>query len=163
MNDSDTAHRIRVRIAEFKVAKGDAVLIAIGLGSCVGVAIYDPEHEVGGMAHILLPGMGGKDDNPYKFSGSSIEAMVEQISSMGGSPKLFKAKIVGGANMFTLLGDTRRSIGERNVQAAREKLKQLGIPIEAEEVGGNEGRTIEFHAGSGRLVVRNARSEERMI
>lgn len=163
MNDSDIAHRIRVRIAEFKVAKGDAVLVAIGLGSCVGVAIYDPELEVGGMAHILLPGLAKEGDNPNKFSESAIDAMLGQITSMGGSIKSLKAKIVGGANMFQSLADNKKTIGERNVEAARDKLKRLNIGIEKEEVGGNEGRTVEFHAGTGRMTVRNARGEEHAL
>lgn len=160
MNDSSTAHRIRVRIAEFKVAMGDAVLVVFGLGSCVGLAIYDPEHELGGMAHILLPGSDSKSDNPNKYSETSIDAMVSQILAMGGSMKTLRAKIVGGANMFAWMAEARKSIGERNVQATRDKLARLNIPIEAEETGGNEGRTVEFHAGSGRLTIRNARGEE---
>ena len=163
MNDSSTAHRIRVRIAEFKVAKGDAVLVAIGLGSCVGVALYDPDHEVGGMAHILLPGKGGENDNPNKFSESSIDAMIEQIINMGGSLKTLRAKIVGGANMFGTSTDSKKSIGERNVEATRIKLGKLNIIIEAEEVGGNEGRSVEFHAATGQLVIRNALGDEHGI
>lgn len=163
MNSHDSGHKIRVRIAEFKVAKGDAVLVAVGLGSCVGVAIYDPEREVGGMAHILLPGKGKENDNPYKFTDSSIEAMVTQIVKMGGSKDALKAKIVGGANMFAWLGDRKKSIGERNVKSAKEKLASLNIPIVSEETGGSEGRSIEFHAGSGKLVIRNALGIEHYI
>ena len=155
--------RIRVRIAEFKVAKGNAVLVAIGLGSCIGVAIYDPEHRVGGMAHILLPGKGGENDNPNKFSESSIDAMISQIYDLGGSLISLKAKIVGGANMFSWIGDGKKTIGERNIEAARDKLKRSNIPIEAEEIGGNEGRSVEFHVGSGQLLIRNARGEEHTI
>lgn len=160
MNGSETAHRIRVRIAEFKVAKGDVLLVAIGLGSCVGVAVYDPEHELGGMAHILLPGRGSSKDNPNKFCDTSIDAMISQIVAMGGAIKSLKAKIVGGAHMFAWLGDSSKGVGERNVRAAKNKLASLNIPIVVEETGGSEGRTVEFHAGSGAMVVRNARGIE---
>lgn len=163
MNSTDSGHKIRVRIAEFKVAKGDAVLVAVGLGSCVGVAVYDPQREVGGMAHILLPGSGKENDNPYKFSDSSIEAMVNQIIKMGGAREALQAKIVGGANMFSWLGDRKKSIGERNVKSAKEKLASLSIPVVSEETGGSEGRSVEFHAGSGKLIIRNALGVEHSI
>lgn len=163
MNPDTSGRKIRVRIAEFKVAKGDAVLAAVGLGSCVGVAVYDPQREVGGMAHILLPGRGKENENPYKFTESSIEAMVNQIIKMGGNPKYLKAKIVGGANMFAWMGDRKKSIGERNVISAKDKLASLNIPIVSEETGGNEGRSIEFHAGSGKLLIRNALGREHCI
>lgn len=159
----ENAHRIRVRIAEFKVVKGDAVLVAIGLGSCVGVALYDIEQQVGGMAHILLPGKGDKNDNPYKFAETSIKAMVNEIVSMGGKIDSLNAKLVGGANMFAWMGDAKKTVGERNVNAARETLKELNIPIVSEDVGGHDGRSVEFHPGTGKIILRNALGEERVI
>ena len=83
MNKATNSHKIRVRISETKVAKGDAVLVCYGLGSCVAVALYDPEQEVGGLAHVLLPGSPRQEDNPSKYSDTSIECLVEKIQKMG--------------------------------------------------------------------------------
>ena len=89
--------------------------------------------------------------------------MIEQIEIIGGSSKSLRAKIVGGANMFGWQADSKKSIGERNVEAARTNLRTLNIPLEAEEVGGNEGRSVEYHAATGRILIRNDRGEEHTI
>jgi len=157
-------YRIKVRISEIKVAKGDAILVSYGLGSCVAVAIFDPKQEVGGLAHVLLPGAPRHEDNPLKFSESALELLVEEISRMGGSQNSMIAKIVGGANMFPwTASDKKKAIGERNVDAVLNKLERMGIPVAAKDVGGSEGRTVEFHAGKGHITVRNVRGEEKSL
>ena len=157
-------YRIRVRISEIKVAKGDAILVSYGLGSCVAVAIYDPKEEVGGLAHVLLPGSPRPEDNPLKFSESALELLVEEISRMGGSLNSMVAKIAGGANMFPwIAADKKKVIGDRNVEAVLKKLEAMGIPVVAKDVGGTEGRTVEFHVGKGHITVRNMWGEEKYL
>jgi len=164
MNNATNSHRIRVRISEMKVAKGDAVLVSYGMGSCVGVAIFDPEQEVGGLAHVLLPGSPRQEDNPMKFSDTAIKLLVEEIQRMGGYSESMFAKVVGGANMFSWIGDEdKKTIGERNVDAVLEKLAEMGIRVVAKDVGGTEGRTVEFYAGSGNITVRTACGEETQL
>ena len=161
MTPPQNIHRIRVRVSEMKVAKGDAVLVSIGLGSCVGVAVYDTEQEVGGMAHVLLPGDPKPGDNPLKYSDSAVEKLVEEICSMGGSKDSMRAKVFGGSNMFPgLASDRKKSIGERNVEAVLKKLEQMGIEVVAKDIGGDKGRTVEFLAGKGNVTVRNASGQE---
>jgi len=164
MNQTANTHKIGVRISETKVAKGDAVLVCYGLGSCVAVAIYDEEQEVGGMAHVLLPGSPRPGDNPSKYSDTSIENLVEKIQKMGGARENMKAKVVGGANMFSWVShETKKTIGERNARAVLKKLKEMNIRVVAEHTGGTQGRTVEFFAGKGALILRNARGEENSL
>ncbi len=164
MTNLTNVHRIRVRISEMKVAKGDAVLVSFGLGSCVGVAIFDPEQEVGGLVHVLLPGSPRPEDNPLKFSDTAIELLIKEIQHMGGSADSMVAKVIGGANMFSWIGsDNKKPIGERNVEAVLNKLANIGIRVVAKDVGGTEGRTVEFYPGNGNVTISNARGEERFL
>lgn len=150
--------RERVGIAEVKVARAPALLVAYGLGSCLGIALYDPQLQVGGLAHTLLPaprprqrGAGGT-----KFVETAIRVMVDELLQRGACRERLAAKVVGGANMFEPLHPAvTDGIGARNAQTARETLRVLGIPLLAEDVGGNHGRTVEFVLATGEVRVRS--------
>lgn len=138
-------NKIKVGISEYKVSKSPDLLMTLGLGSCVGIAIYDKESRVGGLSHIMLPDstfFNSKDIKPEKFADLAIPKMVEEITK-GKSNKNLIAKIAGGASMFTF-SDLKMfsNIGERNVLAVKEKLKEMKIPILASHTGGNVGRTM---------------------
>jgi len=114
----------------------------------------------GGLAHTLLPGSQGDGESasPAKYVDGAIRLMVEALVGQGADKQQLVAKIVGGANMFEAeflsLVD---GIGARSAHSARETLTELGIPLVAEDVGGNRGRTVEFDLASGRLMVYCAR------
>jgi len=172
---------IKVRIAEFKVAPAPALLKSYGLGSCIGVTLYDPELRIGGLAHILLPAWGkgkpreaGKEraaaapKNPLKYADLALEAMRNHLLERGCAAERLEAKIAGGANMFSFLfseapAGAKPSIGDRNVRAVRDKLKRLGIPLQAEDVGGEEGRTLELDLSTGALRVTTSRGHSRVL
>jgi len=150
----------RISIAEFRVVQAPAVLKAYGLGSCLAISLYDPATRIGGLAHTLLPQHLRGDTGPgrAKYVDAAIRLMVLELVQLGADADRLVAKIAGGANMFesaylTLMS----SIGVRNARAARETLAELGIPLVAEEVGGNRGRTVEFDLASGNLMVYCAR------
>lgn len=153
---------VPVRISEFCVAKGPAVLKSYGLGSCVGVTLYDPKIKVGGLAHVLLPSgkkVPSSQQNPLKFADIAIEKMRDELVREGCDPKRLVAKIAGGANMFSHRYNinpdqvVKPGIGKRNVQAVKKKLKELGIKLVSEDVGGETGRTLEFDTESGKMHV----------
>jgi chemotaxis protein CheD len=172
---------IKVRIAEFKVAPAPALLKSFGLGSCVGVTLYDPELRIGGLAHILLPAWGqgkppeaGKEGeaalpkNPLKYADLALEAMHRHLLERGCAAERLQAKIAGGANMFSFLFSeaptaAKPTIGERNVRAVRDQLKRLGISLQAEDVGGEEGRTLELDTSTGALRVTTTRGGSRVL
>jgi chemotaxis protein CheD len=149
---------IRVKVADFAVASGPAVLSTVGLGSCVAIALFDADRRVGGLAHVLLPSetMARDRDNHAKFPTSAVPLLVERMRALGARPSRITAKIAGGASMFTnLLASGGPAIGERNVLATRHALEAAGIPVVAQDVGGEHGRSIYFHLCDGRLHVRS--------
>lgn len=153
-----TENKIIVGIGEYKVASNNEVLVTMSLGSCVGVALYDPVSKVGGLAHIMLPNsaMSKSHTNLAKFADTGIRMMLEDMLKMGANKVITVAKIVGGACMFeSKMADPMMKIGERNVEAVREILTQEGIPIFKEDTGKNYGRTVEFYTETGKVIVKS--------
>ncbi|VVB94838.1 Chemoreceptor glutamine deamidase CheD [uncultured archaeon] len=148
--------KIIVGIADLAVAHNPAVLVTIGLGSCVGISFIDPVAKIGALAHIVLPSIeqSRNRSDPLKFADSGIEKAVNMMIEKGCSQRRIKCKIAGGASMFSF-GETM-NIGEKNVEAVRWKLDELNIPILASDTGGNYGRTLEFYLESGVLIVKSA-------
>ncbi len=139
-----------------------AVLTCLGLGSCVGVALYDPTKKVGGLAHIMLPDSHAvkANTNLAKFADTAIDWMIKEMISQGADSKKIQAKIFGGANMFPdLTTRPQLMIGERNIKAVREKLRHYAIPLLAKDIGGNDGRTIFFEIETGSVRVRVLRGK----
>jgi len=149
--------RILVGMADMNLSKHPAMIVTLGLGSCVGICLYDPISKVAGMAHCMLPDSTAivNNDNIAKFVDTATVRLVNDMGRAGANKKSIVAKLAGGAQMFALAStnDTMR-IGDRNVDAAIKVLKQLGIPIKSMDVRENYGRTIELHTDDGRLTVK---------
>lgn len=147
-----------MRVADLAVAQGDAVLSTIGLGSCVAIVLYDAEHGVGGLAHILLPSESLAQDrsNRAKFPATAVPLLVDEMHRLGGRSGRITARLVGGASMFAALLPTGGlQMGERNLLASRAALGKARIPIVAEDVGGGHGRSVFFQVDSGVVEVRS--------
>lgn len=160
------AKEIRVGIADLKVVKKPVRLITLGLGSCVGVGIYDPSTHTAGLLHLMLPDSTkfSRVTNEAKFADLGIPLLVKQMKKMGARPPKMIAKLVGGAQMFSGMDEKLTfNIGERNVEKAREVLKQIGIRIVAEDVGGNKGRTVILDASDGKVYIRTLGREQKVI
>ncbi len=158
--------RRRVGISECLVARGPSVLITYGLGSCLGIALYDPKQRLGGLAHSLLPSppRGAKRVKETKFVETAIRHMTDELTVLGAEREDMIAKIVGGANMFHLLHTRPEDgVGARNVRKARELLESLGIFLAAEDTGGDYGRTVEFDLATGEVRVRTVRSDDLLL
>ena len=152
-------HIIKVGMADINVVADSGVLKTTGLGSCVGLSLYDSFNKIAGMAHIMLPSSDiARIDslNTAKYADTAIPELIARMKQLGVNKNRLEAKIAGGAQMFVFSQqtDTMR-IGPRNVEACTEILNQLSIPIVASDTGGNYGRTIEFYSDSGKLVVRS--------
>ena len=154
-----------VGIAEMKTARSPDRLSAIGLGSCVGVAVWDEESGWGALAHVMLPAQNGLSRVPVrgKFADTAVEWLVAELVQKGADQGRMKAKLVGGANMFNAIQYNPLPVGTRNVMACREELTKRGIPVLAEEVGGTKGRSILFLPQDGRLLIRSLNQPERWI
>lgn len=148
---------IKVGIADLNIAFSPYKLITVGLGSCVGIAIYDKDAGIGGLAHIMLPDSSqfNKITNEIKFADLAIPIMVQDMIKKGARLKNMRAKIAGGASMFNFPDKSIvMDIGNRNGIAVKSALKILNIPILAEDIGGNKGRTLIFDTSSGSLFIR---------
>lgn len=151
-----TVGEIVVEIADFAVAGGDAVLVTAGLGSCVALALHDATTGISGLAHILLPstGIGPPSMHPAKYADSGVPLLVEEMRRHGARGPLV-ARLAGGARMFAALLSSGINMGQRNVEATRAALERLGVPVVAEDVGGEYGRSVRVAASSGAVSVRS--------
>jgi len=152
--------REKVGIAACRVGRAPLLLEAPGLGSCLGIALYDPATQVGGLAHSLLPAsVADVEGEPAgKYVEGAIRAMVDEMTSLGADRQRLWARIAGGANMFaSLSGSSDERVGARNARQARQTLQSLGIPLLGEDVGGHYGRTLEFNLATGQVRVRTVR------
>ncbi len=163
--------RIKVGMADWKLARSQDILVTFGLGSCVGLGLRDEKTKTAAMAHIMLPDSKQlrfrQDTNPAKFADTALRLMLENFARLGIAKQQLQAKIVGGANMFIIAGtiavEGNLKVGQRNVMAVKEQLEQTGIPVVGEDTGGNAGRSVEFFAESGIMRVRTALAGERDI
>jgi chemotaxis protein CheD len=150
-------NEIKVGIADLNVAFSPNKLITVGLGSCVGIAIYDKTVGLGGLAHIMLPDSSqfNKITNQIKFADLAIPILIENMIKKGAKLRNMRAKIAGGASMFNFPDKTIvMDIGNRNGIAVKNVLNNLSIPILAEDIGGNKGRTLIFDTSNGLLLIR---------
>ncbi|WP_110953249.1 chemotaxis protein CheD [Anaerosinus massiliensis] len=143
---------IRVGMADYKVGASPNSLISYGLGSCVGIAFYDPAAKVGGLLHIMLPdsAQARSNENPAKFADTGIPLMLKDMIALGAVKSRIVAKIAGGAQMFKFANATDiMRVGERNAEAVKAILKDLNIKLIANDTGGNYGRTVELKLETG--------------
>lgn len=158
---------VRVGIADLNTVREPNTIRTLGLGSCVGIVIYDEQKRVAGLAHILLPDSSvtkQKTINEYKYADTAIPVLVDRLLEIGARKHALKAKIAGGAEMFKFSsGSDLLRIGPRNIDASLNELNKLKIPVIAQDVGGNIGRTIEFDPATAKLKIRRVNREEIII
>ena len=152
------AEMIKVGMADLNICKSPDTITTLGLGSCIGIAIWDPVTKIGGLAHIMLPDSTKirNNSNIAKFADTGIEELVKRMVRAGASKPRMVAKIAGGAKMFEVSGsDGIGSIGQKNALASKQKLKELGIRLVAEDTGLNYGRTVELHCDTGEYYIKS--------
>lgn len=147
----------RVGMADAKIAKCPGKLITVGLGSCVGIVLYDKMTKISGLVHIMLPysTQSKNNTNKLKFADTGISTLIDMMTEVGANRKYLVSKIAGGAQMFATKANLDiMNIGARNVIATKDVLASLNIPLISEDTGGNYGRTIEFDSENGKLLVK---------
>ncbi|MBU0714820.1 MAG: chemotaxis protein CheD [Verrucomicrobia bacterium] len=153
---------IKVGMAEYKVVTSPALLTSIGLGSCIGLVLYDAINKIGALAHIMLPKQSEAKNksNPAKFADTSIDLMLAEMEARGAFKRNIKAKLFGGANMFpNVQGKVLMNVGARNAAAVKEELTKRKIAVVAEDLGGHCGRTIVFDTRDGSVRVKTIKGE----
>jgi len=146
-----------IGIAELKVVRAPDKLSTLGLGSCVGLVLYDSVTKIGGMVHIMLPQAppNGEGLNRAKYADTAIPELIRQLAAAGAQPRRLTAKLAGGAHMFSTAKHIDfLNVGDRNVEQCKRSLAAHAIPILAEDTGGENGRSIEFCCETGVLQVR---------
>ena len=158
---------VTVGIADLNVVEAPNKIRTSGLGSCVGVVIYDQFKKVAGLVHVMLPDSNltrQNEFNKFKYADTAIDALIDRLVVMGARKSQLKAKIAGGAQMFQFQSSSEMMrIGPRNVEAVKERLKQHRIPIISSDTGGNKGRTIEFDPTTTKLKIRTVNEGEKYI
>ena len=154
-----------VRIGQLSTARASGRLLAIGLGSCVAIIVYDRARRIGGLAHVLLPDPSAArdDSNPARFASRAVPALLEEMRGLGARAPL-EARLVGGAALFgNMLASAQGQMGDRNVAAARAALAVAQIPIVATDTGGSAGRSVAFDVATGEVAVRGVRGGHRVL
>ena len=149
---------IKVGMADLNICKAPDVITTLGLGSCIGLVFYDPVSKVGGMVHYMLPDSTKvrNNSNIAKFGDTGIQELYKRVIAAGANKGRLIAKIAGGAKMFEVSGLSEvGNIGARNTEAAKLKLKELGIRLVAEDTGLNYGRTVELHCDTGEFYIKS--------
>ena len=158
---------IKVGMADLKICKAPDALTTIGLGSCIGIAIYDPSTKISGLAHIMLPDSTAirNNSNIAKFADTGIQKLYDDMLAAGANKARLVAKIAGGAKMFEMPGASGNGInvGDRNAEASRAKLKELGVKLVAEDCGLNYGRTVELYSETGEYYIKAVGKELKII
>ncbi len=151
-----SGQEIVVRVSDMAVGGADDILVTVGLGSCVAIMLYEPDARIAGLAHILLPSraLTRHSDNPARFPQSAVPALLEKMTARGANHRKITARLAGGASMFaTLAPPGTIQMGERNLVATRQALNAHNLPLTAEAVGGDFGRTVRLHGRDGRIEV----------
>lgn len=161
------AQPVHVGMADLVVAKHPATLVTLGLGSCIGLVIYDQVSKAVGMVHIMLPDSREAKNipKPGKFADTAVPLLLEELAKLGVSKTQLRAKMAGGAQMFSMPGKDSAifSVGTRNIEATTKMLADAGIRIVASDTGGNKGRSVEFNTETMKFTVKTLGSGTKEI
>lgn len=162
------AQPVSIGIADLVVSKPPAVLQTLGLGSCIGLVIYDQVSKIVGMVHIMLPDSREAKNvpKPGKFADTAVPMLLDELAKLGANKAQLRAKMAGGAQMFAMPGKKDNpmfSVGARNVEATTKMLVEAGVRVVASDTGGNKGRTIEFNTETMKFIVKTLGAGEKEI
>jgi chemotaxis protein CheD len=157
---------IAVGVGDMKVsAKAEETLVTYGLGSCIGVTIWDPVARVGGLLHFMLPESETDKEkakqNPAMYADTGIPLLFRSAYQLGADKKRLLVRVAGGAQVLD--GNGVFNIGKRNYLAMKKIFWKAGVMIHAEEVGGNTSRTLRLEVGTGKLLLQEAGAEAREL
>ena len=124
------------------------------LGSCVAVCVFDPELRLGGTNHYLLPHWVGNGLSSARFGNVAVRSLIDKMLALGGQKQNLQAKVFGGACVIDAFQAREDHLGAKNADLALETLRQEGIPVVADDVGGRRGRKVIFHTDTGVALVR---------
>lgn len=151
-----------VRIGELAATRDpESVLVSVGLGSCIGLAMIDRARGVAGLAHVMLPqSKPGQQDSPLRgrYADLAVPALLQEVVALGGRASALEVGIAGGAQMFG--GSSSIEVGRRNEEAVRAALADVNLTVTAAQTAGDKGRTVRVHVNGGLMTVREVGGTE---
>lgn len=157
---------VRVGIADMKIVDSPNKVLTIGLGSCIGISLYDKRKKIAGLVHIMLPDSTKFKTitNEMKYADLAVPILLSKMKDLGCDKRNIEGKIVGGASMFQFADSkTISDVGKRNIKAVKDVMKEEGITILASEVGGHQGRTMIVNAENGIVEIKSIGLEIKYI
>lgn len=156
--------KINIGISEMRVTKQPGViLVTHSLGSCLGLAAYDPLTKVAGLIHCLLPKpMGNKKalNNPAMCVSTGVPAMIREMYALGAQRRSLVLKAAGCSRMMNVLNQF--NTGQRNQETLLALLEHNELRLAGSDMGGNIPRTMYFTVDTGKLVIRSKREEREL-
>jgi len=155
-----------VGISDIKVSNNvDDAIITYALGSCIGIAVYDPLAKVGGLLHYMLPDSTldavKARENPAMFADTGIPLLFKTCYKYGADKKRMIVKVAGGAS---ILDDTNFfRIGQKNIMAMRKIFWKNNVLIEKEDTGLNYNRTVRLEMNTGKVFIRSSGGEAKEL
>ena len=160
------AKEITVNVGEIKFSHKPAIFSCSGLGSCVLLFVYEPNSTISGVAHIMLPDSSNSRtlDNKALYADTSTSLLIQKLIAIGATQERLKAKIVGGANLFSWASSQEMTrLGEYNIEKVKYELIKNRIYIAAEEVGGTLYKTVRCHSLTGQIIIKTEKDREKVI
>jgi chemotaxis protein CheD len=157
---------IEVQMGKMELAQAPERLVTRGLGSCLGITIYDPIKKIGAMVHPMLPDIDKSKikSNQSRFVNSGIRLAMQELEKKGCFRSRFEVKMFGGAHMFSFINtDSALNVGQKNIEMAHAVFQEFNMKILAEEVGGTFGRTIELDTETGKVLVKTVSWGEKVV
>lgn len=157
---------VRVKMADLNTAKSPEILLTSGLGSCIGLTLYDTLKRIGGMAHVMLPESSPmrSQTNLAKYADTALNILLEKLLALGVDQRRLRAKMAGGSQMFNFdSNNDLMRIGARNREAVKKMLDRFKIPLVAEDTGGSHGRTMEFYTETGLVLIKSIKMGNREL
>jgi chemotaxis protein CheD len=157
---------IVVGISDVKVSNNiNDTLVTYALGSCIGVAVYDPMVKVGGLLHFMLPdsSLDAKKagENPTMFADTGIPILFKACYKLGADKKRMVVKVAGGASILDDANFFR--IGQKNITAMKKLFWKNNVLINSEDTGNNYNRTVYVHVSTGKVFVKTAHNGMREL
>ena len=161
-----TANLRLVGMGEVQAVRGEADFSCVGIGSGIVIAAYDSKQKVGACGHFLLPNAPPEHNGsrPGKYVDTGIAQVMDEMMALGSSPKDMRVAMIGGARLF-VNGEEHLpgNLGVRNVEAAYRALAEFGVSCQAQEIGGQLGRTVTFSGRDGTVKIRMWPDSDRVL
>lgn len=123
------------------------------LGSCVSVCLWDRRGRGGGMNHFLLPRRAADAPRSGRYGDAAVSLLVSKVLAQGADRHDLRAKLFGGAHVLSSVPTGGRTLGNENVQVAIAALREEGVQVVSEDVGGTRGRKLAFNTVDGTALV----------